>query len=340
MVAFRLDQVPSFGVISIAKSLKNRSGDVTAALAAAKLPDDLLQSPPASVSVSSEAALLDIGMQQTKDVLFAARCGCDFQSRSTTLASHIVHNSATLKEALSNAVRFARLMRPNAKLVEKSDHLGHMLEIGTVSSEVPFRSSHAEFVLAALVATMSSLSRVSATKVVRFSHERSPETVTGLAGLLGHKLQMSCSSTGILFDRKMLASPIPQADATLLPHLTMHADRLLQDLPAISGVVSTRVQELIYQNLRNTFKIDAAAIELGMSVSTLSRRLRQENSSFGQLSGKIRAKEADRYLLETGLSIAEIAHRLGYSDHSTFSTAYRRWTNQTPRTTRAKLRAG
>jgi AraC-like DNA-binding protein len=97
---------------------------------------------------------------------------------------------------------------------------------------------------------------------------------------------------------------------------------------------------MLYQHIQDrSFSPEKAAKALGMSSSTLNRRLREENYSFGQISTTVRMNMADRYLSETGLSIAEIAYRLGYADQSSFSTAYKRWKGQSPRVSREEQRS-
>ena len=61
-------------------------------------------------------------------------------------------------------------------------------------------------------------------------------------------------------------------------------------------------------------------------------RLREQatNSGFRELVETVRRAEAIRLLNTTGLSLAQIAVRLGYTDASSFSRAFHKWTSTTP----------
>ncbi len=67
-----------------------------------------------------------------------------------------------------------------------------------------------------------------------------------------------------------------------------------------------------------------------MSARTLARRLTDEGTSFAAVVANLRKALARDYLLNSTLPLTEIAYLLGYSDASTFSTAFRRWYGQPP----------
>lgn len=77
---------------------------------------------------------------------------------------------------------------------------------------------------------------------------------------------------------------------------------------------------------------DAAAVaeRLGVSQSTLRRRLHQEGTSFQALKDERRRTAALRLLAGTELSLTEIASQLGFPDNSAFFRVFRRWMGVTP----------
>jgi len=87
----------------------------------------------------------------------------------------------------------------------------------------------------------------------------------------------------------------------------------------------------------------AVAKHVGMSQRTLARRLAEEDCSFSELLSGVRRALAARYLTNPSLSISEIAWLLGYSEISTFTRAFQRWTGASPsasRASRASSRGG
>lgn len=69
---------------------------------------------------------------------------------------------------------------------------------------------------------------------------------------------------------------------------------------------------------------------LSLSERGLRRRLAAEGSGYRRILREVRETLARAYLRDTRLQAEEIAERLGYSDASNFSHAFRRWTGITP----------
>ena len=68
-----------------------------------------------------------------------------------------------------------------------------------------------------------------------------------------------------------------------------------------------------------------------MHPKTLTRRLRNEGTTFRGLLDELRLQLAERYLRQPNLSVDEVAFLLGYSERSAFHRAFRRWTGRAPR---------
>ena len=76
---------------------------------------------------------------------------------------------------------------------------------------------------------------------------------------------------------------------------------------------------------------DIVAERLHQSKSTLKRRLSQRGLTFSDLQMSIRQKLAIQLLTTTDEPLQLIAERLGYSDQSNFSHAFKKWFNVSPR---------
>lgn len=81
---------------------------------------------------------------------------------------------------------------------------------------------------------------------------------------------------------------------------------------------------------RGTVQAEAIARRLNMSRYTLYRRLRRENQSFASVLEEVRRQAAQVYLAGTRIPLSDIALRLGFSEQSAFSRAFRRWTGVSP----------
>jgi AraC-like DNA-binding protein len=77
-------------------------------------------------------------------------------------------------------------------------------------------------------------------------------------------------------------------------------------------------------------KQESIADTLHISLRSLQRRLREEETSFKGLLEDTRQALAQQYLRENHRSIGEITYLLGFSEPSNFTRAFKRWTGQTP----------
>jgi AraC-like DNA-binding protein len=67
-----------------------------------------------------------------------------------------------------------------------------------------------------------------------------------------------------------------------------------------------------------------------LSVRSLQRKLQQGGTSFRKLLDRTREDLARQYICDNGVDLTEIAFLLGFSEHSAFSRAFKRWTGRTP----------
>ncbi|WP_309117340.1 AraC family transcriptional regulator [Saccharothrix sp.] len=132
----------------------------------------------------------------------------------------------------------------------------------------------------------------------------------------------------------VLDRALPQADPRTMRACARECDLLLLD--RLDGPVAGRVREL-FRIDGTVIDMDTAAARLHMSPRTLRRRLAAEGTSFHRVAAEARHAAAVELLTTTRLGLSPIALRLGYSDASTFTRAFRRWTGVTPGTYRANI---
>ena len=103
------------------------------------------------------------------------------------------------------------------------------------------------------------------------------------------------------------------------------------------GPLAWRLWQLIVEDPANPPDMPAAADALHCSTRTLRRRLQAQGWQYQQLIDQVREIHARRALSDPTLSVTQIAHKLGYSDHSGFLRAFKKWTGLTPREFRSQL---
>ena len=89
----------------------------------------------------------------------------------------------------------------------------------------------------------------------------------------------------------------------------------------------------IEQKLRSGdvgINLEAAAEYVRLPPHTVRRQLKRRETSFNQLKEDTRRDMAVGILSSDKLSVEEVAYRVGFSDTSTFTRAFKRWTGVAP----------
>ncbi len=148
--------------------------------------------------------------------------------------------------------------------------------------------------------------------------------------LLTMPVRFGASADGLLFPAEALEQKLPAADPTLAKLLQRQADELLARLPRVENI-GDQVRRVIQEELRGGEpSMEQIARRLATTSSTLRRRLSAEGQSFRELLERTRLELARAYLADPRLSITEVAFRLGFRDASTFFKSFKRWTGCTP----------
>ena len=117
-------------------------------------------------------------------------------------------------------------------------------------------------------------------------------------------------------------------------------DEYLQQakLPEVYGVPA-RVVEVLQRRIGHApLSIGHVAEELNLSKRTLQRRLQQQDISFAELRDQVRFHYSIDYLIKQHLSIDSISASLDFSDRTSFTNAFKRWTGLSPSTFRKLFR--
>jgi AraC-like DNA-binding protein len=109
-------------------------------------------------------------------------------------------------------------------------------------------------------------------------------------------------------------------------------------LPEVYGVSGRGVEVLQRRIGKKPLAIDFIAEELNLSKRTLQRRLQQQYISCAQLRDQVRFHYSIDYLVRQTLSIDGISMALDFSDRTSFTNAFKRWTNLSPSTFRKLFR--
>jgi len=115
-----------------------------------------------------------------------------------------------------------------------------------------------------------------------------------------------------------------------LPLETSFVQSHVDDMALHDTFVIDASQAILSQLAINRGCIDGVASQLAMSTRTLQRRLSDRGFSYTGLVTALRQSRSKHLLLNSELSIDQIAVQLGYDRANAFGAAFRRWWGESP----------
>jgi AraC-like DNA-binding protein len=144
-----------------------------------------------------------------------------------------------------------------------------------------------------------------------------------------------CVNSAMRFSADVMQRPIAGADPSRLRELT---DML--EAAGRHNLLNRLRRTLRIQLLRGDTSGDHAAQMLELHRRTLNRRLMRRGTTFQSVLDQVRFDAARHLLHLTRIPVPRIASSLGYSNASSFTRAFRRWSGETPARYRAVPAAG
>ncbi|WP_245929396.1 AraC family transcriptional regulator [Agarilytica rhodophyticola] len=110
--------------------------------------------------------------------------------------------------------------------------------------------------------------------------------------------------------------------------------KILSDIEEIKGPV-----DFIRENFQHNITVEQLAQHAHLSVSALERRFRKYLAKTpNQFINEVRLENSRRLIVDTSLTISEIAYRSGFSDHSYFSRQFKALFDELPSELRLAIR--
>jgi AraC-like DNA-binding protein len=163
-----------------------------------------------------------------------------------------------------------------------------------------------------------------------------PPDVSLFRSFFDAPVRFDAERTAIAFDARWLGRPVPDADPYLRRVLS---ERIRVEMARTGETTDDRIRRVLRSLVAGgRFSVDDLAAAFGVNRRTLARRLGERGTSFRELLDDTRHGEAQRLLDSSSATIAEIAARLGYSDPTAFTRAFRRWAGTSPRQWRGRHR--
>lgn len=236
--------------------------------------------------------------------------------------------SSTLRTAFGRLVRYARMISEGVSFsVEET-----ATEFSVIANRKPVERNPT-IAMDAIMALLMSMCRANHGDELRpikveFMHDE-PDCSDKFSSYFGSPLVFGSADYRIVFSRV----DIDRLSSGTNSVMAQASDRIIIDYLAKmdkADIVDRVRREIISQLPSGGLTDDSVADVLHISARTMQRMLHEKDTTFTDLLTDIRQDLAKKYIQDQSLSLTEISFMLGFSEMSSFSRAFKRWTGAAP----------
>ena len=293
--------------------------------------DDVrLSDPNATVDVPEELAFYQNIISLSNDPLIMYKAGLNLQISSYGMWGLALLSSPTVAKAIDFGIQYIEFSYTynRVEFFQEAGNTG--LRITKKTELDTMQQSMTEKDLAAIFIIFKALLEVKTPyKEIRVTWPKTQQSEQ-YKDMFLCPVFFSCDYTEILFEPEYLSRELRQNNALTVQ---LCKEQLEQRLPIFKkdDTTTQSVNDYLTQTPLFKVNIEDCAAQLKISSRHLRRKLIQEGTSFKAIQDRFRQVMAEKYLRQTGMTLEDIAERLGYSDAANFSNAFKRWTNSSPR---------
>ncbi len=299
---------------------------------------DVLGDPNQPIPLPAFLKAIDTAAQLTHSDNFGLWLGNQYQPEFLGLWGYIGLSSATLGEALMNMSRYFPEFQSRSTLKLSYLRGTVRLEYGLLDGNIISRRHDAEMTLGNVFNVMRrALGERWSPLEVHFNHGR-PDCWQDHHKAFRADVRFGQETNALIFNASDLARPMPGAD----PQLLLIAKQSFSALRLSSSVrftIAERVRSDIIETIHTDIpRIEHVAERLGLPVWTLTRQLKDEGHTFTGLFESVRRQLACHYLERSNMTISRLSELLRYTETSSFTHAFNRWFDESPKRWRERHR--
>ena len=285
--------------------------------------------PGARISLSAVQRLVERGSQLSGESALGFYLGFQMRVSAHGFLGFAAMTSATVRAALQTAVRFAPT---HTDVIRLALHEGPETTSLVIEEPVDLGSAREVIVSTLLVGLWQMGGALTGRPLVGEAAVTfaEPPDYARFQHLLSSPIRFGQAENRLSFASSILDLPFLLADPAAEQLAREQCERELDALVS-SRTLADRVRGLLVSEAAGFRTIHEVVRALHMSDRTLKRKLMAEGTSYAELLDAARKERALSLLRVKDLSFSQVAERVGYSELSNFTRAFRRWTGMTPR---------
>lgn len=289
----------------------------------------LLADPDARIRVENMHRLWELAVEETGDACFGLTAAAHIRPTTFHALGFALMVSSSMMDAFERLQRFYRIVSDAIDIDLKHD--GSTLAVFLDPSDAQTRPPDEAFdmIVAVVVTFARSLSSTAFAPAQVDLMRHPPRHPEAFEAFFSSPVHFAADHNRIVFPLREMLSPLPDANA----EIARGNDQIMVEYLArfdksqVAHQVRAKLIELLPLGEPT---IEMLARSIGMSTRSLSRHLRKERVSYRVILNDVRRYLATQYLQQRHFSIIDVAFRLGYSDSSNFTRAFKGWFGRSP----------
>ncbi|HYC56158.1 MAG TPA: AraC family transcriptional regulator [Candidatus Binatia bacterium] len=315
--------------IAVARTLEARGVDSQRLFERAGMDTAVLADPNGRFSVEQMGRLWRLAVEVTGDPCLGLHAAEYVQPATFHHLGLALLASMTMEDALVRGARYSRIVSNAADVTVESTPEG-------ICQRIAFRPGLEQidedidlFMASSLKMGRLLSGHLILPRRIRLRRRATAAIAAQFDRFFGIGVEFAAGENSLLVSYEDARRPLPMGNAVLAGQ----SDAVMLELIARAddASIAERVRSELVARLPSGEPVRAeVAARLALSEKTLQRRLKDEGTTYQELLDRTRRQLAEQYLREGSLSVCEVTFRLGFSDQSAFTRAFKRWTGLAP----------
>ncbi|MEH6650682.1 MAG: AraC family transcriptional regulator [Motiliproteus sp.] len=330
--------VPTSYVLSLVKLLEGQGVELKPLFEAAEIEPEQLQG--TSIAAKKYSKLYQQAMLNVRDEYFGMPSGGRVPNGTFRMMCLCIIHCQTLAQAVQRSSEFHEISRGSkVKPILEQRGRQYCISMGPVGTVAQADFNHlisacpSTVIRTGLSAWHHFLCWLAGRRVeltgVDFAFAK-PSDAADYEVLFQAPVRFGQAANQFRLAASQLELPIVQSEESLVGFLKTAPYQLLVMVDGNNSLKS-QVQAILGRDFsREMPSAESVAFSLNMSVTTLRRRLQQEQTSFQKIKDECRREAATSYLSYPDLSNNDIALLMGFDETSAFFRSFKKWTGMTP----------
>lgn len=300
-------------------------------LAEVGMPQGYLDHPSGRIPLDLMCVLWDTALRTTRQEMLGLQMAENVPFGIYRLLDYMLAASATPREALKSTARAFRIMNTGFNLSFRSRGDEAYLEMHGSDELRALPRPYIEYILALYLERLRITTQVHCKPLeVHVTYARTPSNKE-YDRVFGARVLFRQSVNRLVFSHHLMELRHPSADPELCELLEIYAQRRLRCSSGGKYPLAEVRHALAYNLMNGKATLTDLSAQLAMSVRSLQREISLTGMTFRALLDQTRQEQALAFLQDKDAPVAEVAAKLCYSNLSSFSRAFQRWTGRSPR---------